>query len=106
MNNRILGHQIIARLKENSFPYGMLTLQNDVSILISQNGGRVFGPFLSQDSESIFWINSAFAQSDSFKEFLDSGDWNKWIVSSRQSAHNSRKSLRGARLESEVSRPD
>jgi hypothetical protein len=76
MNNRILGHQIIARLKENSFPYGMLTLQNDVSILISQNGGRVFGPFLSQDSESIFWINSAFAQSDSFKAFLNSGDWN------------------------------
>lgn len=76
MNNQITYRQVINRLKENGLPYAVLTLQNDVSIIISQRGGRIFGPFLSQESESIFWINSVFAQPDSFKEFLNSGDWN------------------------------
>ncbi len=76
MSHKITYRQVIARLEENDLPYGVLTLQNDVSIVISQRGGRVFGPFLSQDSESIFWINSAFAQPDSFKEFLSSDNWN------------------------------
>lgn len=76
MNNQITYRQVINRLKENGLPYAVLTLQNDVSIIISQRGGRIFGPFLSQESESIFWINSAFARPDSFKALLDSGDWN------------------------------
>lgn len=76
MSHKITYRQVIKRLKENGLPYAALTLQNDVSIIISQRGGRIFGPFLSQESESIFWINSVFAQLDSFKEFLNSGDWN------------------------------
>ncbi len=76
MNNRITYRQVIRRLEENGLTYAVLTLQNDVSIIIVQRGGRIFGPFLSPDSESIFWLNSAFARPDSFKEFLHSGDWN------------------------------
>lgn len=76
MSNMITYRQVIARLEENDLPYGVLTLQNDVSIIISQRGGRIFGPFLSPESESIFWINSVFAKPDSFKEFLNSGAWN------------------------------
>ena len=76
MNSRITDRQIIARLEENDLSYGVLALQNDVFIIISQRGGRVFGPFLAQDSEGLFWINDAFADSDSFKEFLASGNWN------------------------------
>jgi len=76
VSHKITYRQVIKRLKENGLPYAALTLQNDVSIIISQRGGRIFGPFLSQESESIFWINSVFAQLDSFKEFLNSGDWN------------------------------
>lgn len=76
MSHKITYRQIIARLDENDLTYGVLTLQNDTKIIISQRGGRIFGPFLSPDSESVFWINSAFAQPDSFKDFLNSGDWN------------------------------
>ena len=46
------------------------------SVIISQHGGRIFGPFLSKDSESIFWTSDAFARPDTFKEFLSSGSWN------------------------------
>jgi len=76
MGHKITYPQVIARLEENDLRYEEFALQNGVSIVISRRGGRVFGPFLSQDSESIFWINSAFAQPDSFKEFLNSGSWN------------------------------
>ena len=76
MTHKITYRQVIARLEENDLPYGVLRLQNDVSIIISQRGGRIFGPFLSQGSESVFWINGAFAWPDSFEEILNTGDWN------------------------------
>ena len=80
MSQRITYRQVIDRLEGNDLPYGTLTLQNGVTIVVSQRGGRIFGPFLAQDdgpdSESIFWINDVFADPDAFQEFLDSGDWN------------------------------
>ncbi len=54
-----------------------MPLQNDVFLIISEYGGRVFGPFLSPESESIFWMNDAFADADAFRAFLASGDWNQ-----------------------------
>lgn len=76
MKHRITYQQIIDRLEENDLRYGVLTLQNNVSVIISQRGGRIFGPFISKDSESIFWTDEAFARPETFKEFLDSGSWN------------------------------
>jgi len=80
MSQKITYQQIVTRLEENGLRYEVLTLQNDVSIVISQRGGRIFGPFLSQDgaqsSESILWINGVFDDPDTFGQFLDSGDWN------------------------------
>ncbi len=85
MNNHITFHQVTDCLEASELAYRVLTLQNDVALIISQHGGRIFGPFLSPDSESIFWMNRAFADPDSFKGFLDSGDWNQggdriWIA--------------------------
>ena len=54
----------------------MLALADDVHILITQRGGRVFGPFLKPDSESLYWVNPAFAAADAFKAYLASGEWN------------------------------
>ena len=76
MNSKITYQQVTARLGENNLPFGELSLQNGVTIIVSQRGGRIFGPFLSKDSESIFWTNDAFARPDTFKEFLRSGNWN------------------------------
>ena len=76
MDNKIDLKTVVTRFKENNLPFGILPLQNGMRIVISQRGGRVFGPFLDDDSPSFSWINKAFAGSESFKEFLLSGHWN------------------------------
>ena len=72
----INARHVCQRLQENNLPYARLQLQDDCFIIISERGGRVFGPFCADDDESIFWINSAFASAAAFRDFLDSGDWN------------------------------
>ncbi len=76
MSCKITYKQIADRLEENGLRYQVLTLQNDVSVIISQYGGRIFGPFLSKSGESIFWANDAFAAPDTFQAFLRAGNWN------------------------------
>lgn len=76
MNNRINFHQVVSRFEENNLPYALITLQNDFKIIISQRGGRIFGPFFGEQGESILWINNAFAKEENFKAFLKSGNWN------------------------------
>lgn len=76
MNHKFSFQQVVASLEKNNQPYTVLPLQNEVRLVISQRGARIFGPFFSDNSESIFWLNQAFAQPDSFKQFLASGDWN------------------------------
>lgn len=73
MNNRISYSQVIERLHEHSMPHAVLALQNNVKIVISEWSGRVLGPFLSEDSESVFWTNSALADAASFTAFRESG---------------------------------
>jgi hypothetical protein len=76
MNHHITDREIIQRLEENSIPYGVLTLASDIHILITQRGGRVFGPFLEPGGPSLYWVNPAFAAADTFREFLAAGEWN------------------------------
>jgi hypothetical protein len=82
MKHRITSDQIAARLEETGIPYATLSLQDDVSIVVSQRGGRILGPFLPlaetdvKGSASVFWINDVFAQPDLFHAFLNTGDWN------------------------------
>ena len=76
MNNRITQQQLLARLDEQGKGYRILPLQDRVTVVVSQHGGRIYGPFLSAGSESIFWIPAVFADAESCAAFLDSGDWN------------------------------
>ena len=76
MTYSISSQQIIRRLQENRLRYALLPLQDDAFVIISERGGRVFGPFFTSESESIFWVNEAFADPDQFRSFLASGDWN------------------------------
>jgi hypothetical protein len=76
MTDRITRQVVLARLEENQIPYGLLDLQAGWSAVISQRGGRILGPFPSPVSEGLFWINDAWADSDAFRRFLDSGNWN------------------------------
>lgn len=50
MSGKITDRQIIERLEENGLRYGMLALRNNVTIIVSQRGGRIFGPFLRRGS--------------------------------------------------------
>jgi hypothetical protein len=76
MNNRVTYQQIVTALEQNRLPYLTLTLQHNVSLIVTQRGGRILGPFLSSTEESIFWTNKAFATPALLAEFLESGDWN------------------------------
>ena len=76
MSLPITDNQVVARLKENNLACQTLALQNDSFILISQRGGRIFGPFLSPGSPSLLWINPAFAEPQAFQAFLNAGEWN------------------------------
>jgi hypothetical protein len=76
MNNHITSEQIVERLEENGLGYGVLELQDGATAILSQRGGRIFGPFLSPGDESLFWMNAAFTQAAKFVEFLESGSWN------------------------------
>ncbi len=76
MNNNITCTQVIARLEENNLNHAIMPLQNNVKIVVTERGGRILGPFLTDDSASILWLNVAFAQPAGFKEFLKAGDWN------------------------------
>ncbi len=67
---------VLDRLEENNIAYGLLELQGGVTIVLSQRGGRIFGPFLTKDAGGIFWINQAFAEASAFSAFLRSGSWN------------------------------
>lgn len=76
MNHRITFQQVVDRLQENDLPHTILQLQNEARLVISERGGRIFGPFLSEAGESILWMNGAFAKADTFQAFLAAGDWN------------------------------
>lgn len=67
---------VITRLEENDLLYGVLPLQDGIKILITERGGRVLGPFLDEETPSIYWLNPVLASADEFKAFLDADDWN------------------------------
>lgn len=67
--------QIIKRLEENGIPFVEVPLQNGVTILISQLGGRTYGPFLGPESESLFWLPSVFTDKRDFASHVET-EWN------------------------------
>ncbi len=101
MNNHVLLHAMIERLEENQMPYGVIPLQNDIKILVTQRGGRIFGPFVDDVSGGLLWTNKAWAQKDSFTDFLESGHWNlggdrMWIAPELQYSVTDRKDFFGS----------
>jgi hypothetical protein len=80
MNNHITYNMVVDRLGENNLPYKVIQLDQGIKIVVSQRGGRIFGSFLSEDSESVFWMNSVFKDAGAFKKFLDAGEWNTLII--------------------------
>ena len=75
MNRGITKSKVVQRHEENKIQYSVLTLQNDISIVVSQLGGRILGPFPNGEGESILWMPEAWREADTFRELLRS-DWN------------------------------
>lgn len=76
MNNLINYSQIVERMDSYSIKYHTLPLHNGYSIIVTQRGGRVFGPFPSIEQAGVLWVNNAFKNHDGFEAFIASNDWN------------------------------
>ena len=69
-------NQVQQRLDENNVPYAILLLGNGASVLICQYGGRILGPFLTQDSGALFWLNDVWKERTAFHNFIAERGWN------------------------------
>ena len=76
MTERITLHQVVERLAENGIAYYIMPLAGSAQVVVSQRGGRIFGPFLSPDAPGILWLNPAFATRVAFRAFLAAHNWN------------------------------
>jgi hypothetical protein len=76
MNHTISFQTVINRLSENNLKHVVLDLQNGIRVVVSERGGRVFGPFMDDVSPAIFWMPPVFTQSDLFHSFLTENNWN------------------------------
>lgn len=76
MPEQITFLEIRNRLQEQGLGYEILELQDGFSILCTQWGGRIFGPFETGNSESVFWVNEAFRNKESFAEYIQNEEWN------------------------------
>lgn len=68
--------EVTARFDENDLKYKILNLTDDFSIVVTQYGGRILGPFRGERSRSITWLNNNFISKSNFRKFLLSGNWN------------------------------
>lgn len=76
MNNHITYEQITTALDVAGQAYLMVMLQNGVRLIVTQRGGRVFGPFLSAEAESLYWVNPALANGNTLVQLVEDGEWN------------------------------
>ena len=76
MNYQITFAHAVKLLDAINEPYAVIPLQNDICIILMQHGGRVLGPFLAEQAESIYWLSAAWESADTFSAFLESGEWN------------------------------
>lgn len=73
--SRIHYRQLVEVLEAAGEPQVTLSLTDGFSLVVTQRGGRVFGPFW-YEGESLSWINPALATAESFEAFRHAGEWN------------------------------
>jgi hypothetical protein len=76
VNSHITYRQLAGVLQAAREPYATLKLDAELQIIITQRGGRIFGPFAGDDGESLTWINPTLATAESFEAFVGAGQWN------------------------------
>jgi hypothetical protein len=76
VNSHITYRQLSAVLQATGEAFVTLPLADGFQIIVTQRGGRVFGPFAGDDGESLTWINAALANAADFTAFRAAGQWN------------------------------
>lgn len=76
MDNHITFEKTIEMLKLQDMDFHILELGGDWRAVITQYGGRLLGPFQSDGSESVLWMNSAWKYKTGFRRFVCKRDWN------------------------------
>ncbi len=67
---------IIEILTNHGLKYETVSLNEKWDILITERGGRIFGPFSNGNRNGLFWVSHVFESNRTFTEFLNSGEWN------------------------------
>jgi hypothetical protein len=67
--------QTLDCLEKAGVHYAALELDG-ASIIISEYGGRILGPFWGAKEKSLLWMNKAFQDTASFKALIQKKDWN------------------------------
>lgn len=66
--------RVTASLDIAKHPYHVIEYPGDVRLVISQYGGRLYGPFVA--GQSLSWINPALADSDTYTALVEHVEWN------------------------------
>ncbi len=76
MTTPITYPQVQQRIEENHLRHEILELQDGVFVVVLEHGGRILGPFLSEESASIAWLNEVWADADAFSAYIAAKEWN------------------------------
>ena len=62
-------------LKKSGKTFREFSLDSRHKMLIQEDGCRIFGPYISDSSVPLTWINSKYPKSPSFDDFFNAGNW-------------------------------
>lgn len=102
MDNHVTYSQLIHTLRQSDEQYSEIASNDGARIVITQRGGRIFGPFMGDDSaESLNWISAALSSPDAFSDFRAAEQWNMggdrvWIAPEIQYFIQDRNDLTGS----------
>lgn len=68
--------QVQQRIEENQLRYEILELQDGVFVVVLELGGRILGPFLTEEAASITWLNDVWEDADAFSAYIAAREWN------------------------------
>ena len=76
MDNQITFAQALRMLDSQNMQYSILELGSGWRAIVTQYGGRLLGPFASDDGQSVLWTTPAMKNEKDFADFVASRNWN------------------------------
>jgi len=61
--------EIKKRFEEKKMKYEILCIGNGAELLVSQQGGRIFGSYFSEDDEGLFLVSNILKRCKKLSEF-------------------------------------